>query len=152
EGETAENAWSRALEASAQEDAAFAAAGRVLEAAYSLDPRRADVKSLLADVTFERALAAERDGRTDLLADLVGRLEGYDEARSRRARLQAPATLTIDTKPPGAEVFVEQVGAAARRSLGRTPLSAFTLDPASYVLVFHASGRVPVRFPILVAR
>src|SRR5262249_39299158 len=36
--------------------------------------------------------------------------------------------------------------------LGRTPLGHLTIEPGSYLLVFEAPRRAPVRLPVLVAR
>jgi formylglycine-generating enzyme required for sulfatase activity len=73
--------------------------------------------------------------------------------------LTAPATVAINTSPPGARVRLEQyTDVDGRRQLspgedlGVTPLPERSLGPGSYRLTFERDGRAPVRYPLLLRR
>jgi formylglycine-generating enzyme required for sulfatase activity len=156
--QAAEEVWARALDLGLAADAEYSHASRALEGALSLDPARAAVRGLLADVTYERATLAQRSGRVALRDEVLERLSLHDASGDRRRRFDAPARLTVTISPP-AEVallrFEERGGhfeLEPARRLGTTPLADLTLEQGSWVLVFTGSGRATARLPVLVGR
>lgn len=158
--EEGESLWSQTLKKAGETEVLFGQASQAMEAALTIDPSRDDVRAMLADALFEGALAAERDRHTSRQNDLVQRMALYDVRGERQARWLAPARLTIDSAPAGAQVAIQQYldGDQKRRTLGRsqelgrTPLTALPLPAGSYLLTFTLLNRAPVRYPIMVQR
>jgi serine/threonine protein kinase/formylglycine-generating enzyme required for sulfatase activity len=154
-----EHVWGQAQERAAEADSALGRTAQVLEAALILDTGRTAVRDLLADVLFERALAAERFQRPSQRDDLLARMALYDEDGVRRRRWDEPAQLSIATRPEGAQVRVERyVADGKRRRLERasepftTPRTDLSLPRGSYLLTLRAEGRAEVRYPVLLGR
>jgi eukaryotic-like serine/threonine-protein kinase len=125
----------------------------LLEQALALDPGRREPRDALADALYDRALIAERDRRPAQFEELLARLEPVDAGGLRRARLDAPARLSIATDPPGAAVEIERYVRTAAGRLVAERIEASELLPAgSYRIVAAAPGRATVRLPILLAR
>jgi eukaryotic-like serine/threonine-protein kinase len=145
-----EAAWDGVEELAAREASAYRTANAHLESALSLDPARSSLRTLFADLTFERLLRAERDRHADLADELAGRLAAYDDGR-HRAALDAHARVELEVDPPGTEVWSERAG-APRRLLGQAPLPALMLPPGSLTLSFEAPRRLATRLPVLLSR
>jgi formylglycine-generating enzyme required for sulfatase activity len=137
-----EATWAQALLEQAEVERKYTRAARSLEAAMAQDSERDDVRDLLADTLFERALIARGPDQRD---ELLQRLAVYDRGGERMRRWNAPARLVVDGAP-GIDVAVE--GGA---SLGTTPVST-DLAAGSHVLVLSAPGRVQIRLPIFLRR
>jgi formylglycine-generating enzyme required for sulfatase activity len=154
-----ESRWSKARAAAADADVAWSRAGGHLEAALSLDGKRADVRRRMADVLLARALVAESQWRAAGVDEMLARLRLYDADGSRLHRFFAPGTLTLTSAPSGARATLVAWSrgsdgrrhAGAPRDLGTTPL-AVELAPGSYVLTVEAPGHTTVRLPFLLAR
>ena len=108
ERDKGEDVWKQALSLAAQADRIYARAGRALEAALILDSSRADVRSLLTDGLYERAVVAQRDNQPRQLDDLLQRMALYDTDGSHQKKWNAPGQVEIQTSPPGAKVKLEQ--------------------------------------------
>ncbi|UQA63512.1 SUMF1/EgtB/PvdO family nonheme iron enzyme [Polyangium aurulentum] len=154
-----ERLWARAQELAADIDGTYGRSSQVLEAALILDAGREDVRGLLADVLYERALVAERDHKPGHSSDLLARMALYDAEGERRGRWDENAHLTIASVPPGARVKVERyvVDKDRRRveplkDLAPAPASDIDLPRGSYLLTFEAEGRAVVRHPVLLGR
>lgn len=155
--EEGEAAYAQARKAEARARAAYAQAGRALEAAAVLDRGRA--RRPFAEVLFEQALLLSAGRRQDEAEDLIGRLAAYDDEGALRRQIAAPASLSVETTPPGAAVSLSPVvddggrrREGAAMALGRAPLSGVSLAPGSYVVVLSVPGRPIVRAPILLLR
>ncbi len=155
----AEDAWSRAVSLAQEVDASYRRASGALESALSLDPARASVRARFGDVTYERILLAERDHQPAQHDELLERLKAHDEGGARLRRLHAPASVAIDTSPPGATVALERFESRGGRlipslpqNLGVTPIAERVLEQGSGVLVFQAPGRAPARLPLVFVR
>ncbi|HEU4537361.1 MAG TPA: SUMF1/EgtB/PvdO family nonheme iron enzyme, partial [Polyangiaceae bacterium] len=126
--------------------------------AFAQDNKRADVGALLGHTLYDRAVAAEAEGRSAQEAELTERFALYDPTGELARRWTTPASLTITTTPPGARVVVERTAWRAKapppppRELGAAPLRALELERGSYVLTLRAPGRATVRYPALVGR
>jgi eukaryotic-like serine/threonine-protein kinase len=115
---------------------------------------------MLGEVLQKRAIVAERDHRPEQREDLLQRLALYDVTGEHRRRFDAPAHLTIETSPPGAEVTLERfaedeshkIALTESRALGPSPVAEIELARGSYVLVLSHPGRVTVRYPVLLSR
>jgi len=160
EREAGERSWSLALGVAGENERGFARANEWFEKALALDSGRRSVRSAFADFLYDRALLAEREGRSAQLGELLQRLQVYDDGGARMGRWNAPAHLEIATSPAGAEVLLEryQSDSDGRRPavlvgrLGQTPLAEVELAPGSYRLTLTAPGRAPVRYPVLLRR
>ena len=152
--------WSRAISATVEAERSYSRASQTFEAALTADGSNLSAKDLLADVLYERALIAERDRRPQQLDDLLQRMTLYDVGQSRLHRWNAPAVLSVQTKPTGARITIgkyehDQKGRrllTGIRDLGMSALSDVSLSPGSYLLTVVAPGHSEVRYPILLGR
>jgi formylglycine-generating enzyme required for sulfatase activity len=157
--EQGEGIWTKAGESAIETDKLYREADHALEAAVALGKSSSTAKSLLADVLYERALLAERDGKTDAREEFIARLALYDDG-TRQAKWTAPGTLEIDSLPAGAEVTIQQYKERDKENPVletvlpnlTTPIQHLQLPQGSYLLLFSAPERANVRFPILVRR
>jgi formylglycine-generating enzyme required for sulfatase activity len=153
-----EELWSQAVLLATRESEAFVAASTELGLALARDPLDPSARSRIADLTYRWVLAAERDHDAKLASNLTARLAQVDDDGSRRARLAAPAHLTVTTDPPGATIALVAIRLdsdgrrveEAERAIA--PGAALELAPGSYVLKASASGRYSTRYPVLLAR
>ncbi|MBK8257097.1 MAG: SUMF1/EgtB/PvdO family nonheme iron enzyme [Polyangiaceae bacterium] len=154
----AEQTWAQTLDGFRTADGAFSSAGQSLEAAFVLDPTRADVRESLAEVTLQRAVLAGWFHETDLRAELVDRLEIYDVAGDKLRALTAKPSLTVSTEPAGAalsvHVYTNDHGAYRLAPLGeystKAPVVVNLPSAGSYLLQFEHPGQTRVRYPILI--
>jgi formylglycine-generating enzyme required for sulfatase activity len=155
-----EAAWTEALALSAELDRTYGRASQSLESALTIDASRSDVRDLLGDALLDRALAAERDGRTAQRDDLLQRMALHDVSGERRRRWGAPAELVLESSPPGARVTIEPFVEDERqrrvlggaRGLGRAPITEPGIEPGSHLLTLSAENRVIVRYPVVLGR
>ncbi len=154
ERDKGEMLWAKALAAAKTADAGYQRGVQRLEAAVALTPRR-ELKDRIADafvgyIEMDGRSAAEREASLRQLAP-------YDEGGARARRLAAPASIRIETNPPGFTARLETYDALTHRStdavrqVGRTPVE-LNLDPGSYRLSFDETAtHVGFYYPILVA-
>jgi formylglycine-generating enzyme required for sulfatase activity len=155
----AEASWAQAQAQGARADATYGRIIQELETELPFDPGRRELRALLADALFERAVAAERPGKPPP-NEWLERLRLYDDDRTRWAHWQQPAQLSIASDPPGARVTLERYMtkpngrrmAEETRVLGVTPLADVTLPPGSYRLRFALAGRFPVQAALRLER
>jgi serine/threonine protein kinase/formylglycine-generating enzyme required for sulfatase activity len=158
--DAAEIVWASALAANDRLGPLFSEASRELETASMLAPSRADVRERFGDVIYARAAMAEEQRRTADRDELLARLPLYDLSGARAQRWSAPARLSLATTPPGATVHLARfaVDAAGHRrldggrALGASPLTDVVLERGSYLITLQASGRILVRYPIVLTR
>jgi formylglycine-generating enzyme required for sulfatase activity len=154
---SAEARWQSAQKEGATLDRLWTHAEQILERAIVLDGTRADVRRRLGEVLLARALMAERDHRVEQRDELAERLGIYGDAESQ-ARWLAPASLSIETEPPGATVTVQRFGVEEPRrlapvtTLSATPITDLHLAPGSYMLLIAVPGRPEVRYPLVLGR
>jgi formylglycine-generating enzyme required for sulfatase activity len=154
-----EGVWEKALHGARETGTLYEKAGQSLEAAVALGKGSATAKILLADVLYERALLAERDGKNETRDELLARLRLYDDG-SRRDRWTAPGRVDIEVEPPGAQVSVQLYRERESQnplleSLNlrlTTPVHDQELPQGSYLFVLTAPARARVNLPILVRR
>jgi serine/threonine protein kinase/formylglycine-generating enzyme required for sulfatase activity len=150
----AEDLWKEMFAREDEVDQKRRAVGSILDRALGLEPDDALARSLYADVTFARVLAAERLHDHALLAQLRARLGALDDG-SRASRLSAPARVRVDTDPPGASLVLSRYenDEAGHRVTGHDrPLETgvvHELAPGSYVTVATLAGRYETRLPVL---
>ncbi|MEZ4453585.1 MAG: SUMF1/EgtB/PvdO family nonheme iron enzyme [Nannocystaceae bacterium] len=160
DGERAEPLWTEARAHSRDALREYAAAAQALETAFSLDPERADLQTLVADVLLERVLLSDESGQSAITEEILPRLRLYDHDGTRMARWEAPATLRIETQPPGAKVTLERYRneadgrmiAVEPRALGVSPLVQPGIEGGSYRLSFELEGRTDVVYPVVLER
>jgi eukaryotic-like serine/threonine-protein kinase len=149
-----EELWASSLERTAAAERDLAEAGRGFESAFAQDPSRADVRSLLGQTLYERALLAEASGEARQATELAQRFVLYDPNGELARRWDAPALVSL-SGTPGARARLERADAQpppAPRDLGALPIAATQLERGSYVLTLSAPGRATVRYPLLVTR
>jgi serine/threonine protein kinase/formylglycine-generating enzyme required for sulfatase activity len=158
--EKGEEVWASALALASATQQSHGKASQALETALMLDRTRGDVRGLLGDVLYERAILAERDRDPGQMEEFLRRLELYDEGGERRRAWSAPAKLAIDTTDVRAVVSLDQFrddgdGNRQRvhlRDLGYTPVAEFELPAGSYLLMMTAPEYETVRYPLVLAR
>lgn len=155
-----EKLWDDAKARSAEADSHSRAASAELEAAIALDGDRVDMHERLASLLYRRAIAAERDHQSALRDELVQRMKVHDVTGEWVAKLDAMASIDVETDPPSASVVVERYtlpsdGRAMlgeRRELGDSPVRGLELPAGSYLFTLSAPGRVDVRYPVFLQR
>lgn len=161
----AERLWATSREQEERAEAAYVHASQILESAVTLEQGRGAARALLAEVTLERILLAERrpgPARPGELAELAERLALHDRDGSRRRRLDAPARLRVRASPTPAAVEVRRYETgddvflprevAAYPAPSRGQELALELPAGSYLLVLRAPGHPPLRLPVLLRR
>ncbi|HYU16781.1 MAG TPA: SUMF1/EgtB/PvdO family nonheme iron enzyme, partial [Candidatus Acidoferrum sp.] len=149
--------WRTVLATTSAAHDGFRAAARELEAALLIDARRADVRALMARVLFEDALLAEEDGDRSATAELLKRLEAYDDG-SLLAEWRRPATLAVDA--PGAvgidvRPYVERDGhleLGTRVASGTGHALVTSLPAGSYRVDLRGRDGLVVPSPVLLGR
>ncbi|WP_437280289.1 protein kinase [Sorangium sp. So ce375] len=158
QSEPAEQAWEQARRRGAAVERSYADASGRLELVVLQDGDRRDARDLLADALCERAALADQDGRIVERDELVRQIRLHE--RRREGCWDAPAQVSIETSPPGAEVSLERaVLDGARRDapgggerMGAAPIADRRIAPGSVVFTFAAPGRARVRLPMVLGR
>jgi eukaryotic-like serine/threonine-protein kinase len=140
-----ERVWRQARDQAGAAETAYRRATFHVERAFAKDPTRGDVRDLIGDISFDRALLAERVHDLHQRDDQIARLVLYDADGSRRGRWTTPARVLINA-PAGATVTVEPGGHRASGTV------ALALSQGSYVATVAAPGRVPTRAPFFADR
>ncbi|MDC0713173.1 SUMF1/EgtB/PvdO family nonheme iron enzyme [Stigmatella sp. ncwal1] len=149
-GEDAEGLWARAREEDQAADSGYARATSALEAVWSVEPNRDEVRALLADLLAERVSLASRESRWEQREELMARLATHDASGERRRRLEASALLSVRTQPPGGRVrLLAQEEEEADQELGVAPLEHVKLPAGSHLLRVEAPSRADVRVSLL---
>jgi formylglycine-generating enzyme required for sulfatase activity len=159
DNDAAETVWSQVLEKRTQVLALYRTATEAAERALLLDGSRSDARGAYAEILFERAVLAEREGLREQQMDLVSRLRLYDPDGVLQGRLEAPARLDVVSDPPGATVTLRRYEPRNERlvlgeptTLGTTPLRGLAIPPGSVMLELRAEGRPPVLAPVWLRR
>ncbi len=149
--------WKDVRAAEGTVNAAFGRAARAAESALALDPQRRDVRTVLADVLFDRAMAADEQHLDSERDELLARLALYDDGGERRARWGAPALVSFSSEPPSTMTLERYV----REPDGKRSPQPFAapagwqdapLSPGSYRMNLRVAGRPPVFYPFSVSR
>ncbi|WXH28694.1 Serine/threonine-protein kinase PknD [Myxococcus stipitatus] len=151
--EAAETLWSQVLEEEQAVETLSLRAQAALETAWGLDPGSPRVNGPLADLLVERVERADRQRNTELRTQLLARLATYDISGVRQHKLQSPARVSLTTSPANTRVWLLNATPGhteeKARDLGLTPLRDVELPTGSHLFLLEASGRVPVRVPVL---
>ncbi|WP_437837347.1 nSTAND1 domain-containing NTPase [Sorangium sp. So ce1153] len=151
QSELAEPAWEQARRRGATVERAYAEVSGHLELIVLQDGYRQDAREMFVDALCERAALADQDGRVAERDELVRQLRLHE--RRSDGCWEAPARLSIETSPPGAEVSMERVelDAAPREAerLGATPIVARRIASGSVIFTLSAPGRARVRLPLV---
>ena len=148
------------LEQMEQERAQFANEAEAhLLGALRLAPDNALAKQTLADMYWERLLAASATRQKAHAARYAELLRIYDEEGRYAARLKGDGTLEVQTTPPGASVtlytYVEErplLVARGERVLGESPVASFHLPMGSYLLIIKKEGFADTPCPVRIDR
>jgi formylglycine-generating enzyme required for sulfatase activity len=160
-----EQAWDEVEQLAAQEASRFRAASSAYETALSIDPSRASLRTSFAELLYERLLRAEGDRDRDLVEELAGRLDAYDDGHVSaryRAELAADAHVELEV-PAGTIVSIERAprvtdpsgpASGPDRPPAREPVTAtkLALRPGHVVFTFEAPGHASARLPVLLER
>ncbi len=161
--DAAERRWAETLVLRELAEKEYARASRELERSLDRDRGHEDTRRLMAEVTYERVLLAERflqwREREERAQRLVELTDTSSESMEWLQRLQAPAEIELVTEPPGANVTIERYvdaqGVKNREpvpeasALGPTPIHKVRLPEGSYHLRFTHPDRAPVDLPLL---
>ncbi len=121
-------------------------------------PGLPEARRLLADVYRERAEDAERIGDRKGAREYRSLLAEHDDGR-HADYLRSDTLVTVETRPPGANVTIYQIRPHARRLVARryaqtgpTPLRGLRLPVGRYLLEINKPGYEQVRYPIELRR
>ena len=148
----------RGAEAERESGRALAEAIELYTKALGYDAECVEAHRGLAELYWGRARHAEAERRPAVQVYFEALVTDHDQGKYA-ALLQAEASVSIATNPPGANVVIYRYAerdrilvAGGERYLGRTPIEEVRLDPGSYLLVLKAAGYPDVRYPVLLAR
>jgi formylglycine-generating enzyme required for sulfatase activity len=161
--DAAERRWSEALALRDQAHGAYARASQGLEKALDRERGHVGAHRLIAEISYEGVLLAERfhqqRERDEWARHLARVADTTKEGAEWQRRLLAPAELELVTEPPGARVEIDrytEVGGVRRRepvlggdAMGPTPLARVLLPEGSYLLHVTRPGHAPVDLPLL---
>ncbi len=139
-----ERAWQEMQARTAEARAGLAQAAAHLERALLRDPARDDVRALYADVLLDRALLAFDEGNSAEASELTARLALYDATGTRRARLDAPASLTVTVVPSSARLELARPDGSDRRLL-ETAGAPTQLPAGAWMVTAVVPGHVETR-------
>ncbi|HUH06094.1 MAG TPA: SUMF1/EgtB/PvdO family nonheme iron enzyme, partial [Kofleriaceae bacterium] len=153
-----EQLWAEVSPAEQVMQRAYVRASQAYETALRLASRSA-IRDQLAEILFERAVLAERNGERAARDELLQRLGVYDEG-DRQRRWIAPAQVVVRSDVAGTSLRLDRYLDAQDGTLARVTLQTWqsvpdaplALEPGSYVLVATAGGRAQVAHPLRVAR
>lgn len=151
--------WAKALEVGTEANELLLKSEYALTAALAIDSSRSDARELLSDILYDMALFFERTYQKQKLSDTMARLQVYDSAGLRVAKLTEPASVNLLIEPSGTEVEVghyvfdkyQKLNLSNTRKVGATPVLSLSLPAASYLMTFRANGHEEVRYPLLVS-
>ena len=157
-----EERWASSLSTYERAGAELRAAEQSLQGALEREARRHQTRRLLRDLTSGELELEECFHPQGAKAEAVRRLlQRFDDEDWRRQVL-APAELQVITAPAGARVelerYVEADGALRLEPvpgigpIPPAPVERLVVPPGSYRLRATLEGRVPVVFPVLLAR
>ena len=157
-----EDRWASALSAYEQAGTELRAAEQLLQRALEHEARRPVTHQALRDASYAQLELEECFHPQGARAESVRRLlQRYTDEEWQR-RVTAPADLRVVTRPAGARVEIERyvdVNGGLRLqpvteagAVSPTPADPIALPPGSYRLRLVKQGRVPVVFPVLLAR
>ncbi|HEX8704340.1 MAG TPA: SUMF1/EgtB/PvdO family nonheme iron enzyme [Myxococcaceae bacterium] len=155
-----DQAWAHAKAERAKVHHDFDAVGAQIEHALLLAPDRRDVRALLVDYLYERALLAEQEGEVASLPTLLQRLEIYDEDGRRWRQWNEPGHLSVVVGVAGARLELRTLSRDAR---GRAVVGELvqpvpqswaevSLKPGTYWLTAEAPGHEPATLPLRLTR
>ena len=155
--DAAESTWAAALALEQTADSAYAAATAALDLALQLEPERAGLRKVLADVLLEQFEESERRLRRPP-PGLRERLLAFDADGRIRNQLDAPGKVAFDVRPNPEALRLERYEMVdgllrPRPVTTATPLGALSevaLPAGSYRMVAIADGGSPVYYPFLV--
>jgi formylglycine-generating enzyme required for sulfatase activity len=155
-----DKAWAKAKAERTRVRTDFDEVGGQIEHALLLAPDRRDVRALLVDYLYERALLLEQEGDVTSLPTILQRLEIYDEEGLRWRQWNAPAYLTVEVGVAGAQLELRTL---SRDTNGRAVVGALVqpvphtwkdveLKPGNYWLTAQAPGHEPATLPLRLTR
>jgi len=160
---SAEESWGQALDEFKQAEAAISQAERALEDVLDRVHDHPEALELLLELTHERITLAEQFHRTELQAQLTDHFERLSsKVPAWRERLVSPATLELETVPPGARVeltrYVEVQGLRREEPVpGHEPFFTsaavrLSLPAGAYHLRLTREGHAAVDLPLMLER
>jgi eukaryotic-like serine/threonine-protein kinase len=133
---------------------------QAVEQALGLDSTNVATRAFMLEALYDNAIALDHAGDHEAAAVLFERLRIYDTDGQAQARWVAPADVSVESGPSGANVRIEQYILKDRGSpLTPEPLSIHAVTPASvrlppgsYRLTLESAGHTPVLIPLVVER
>src|SRR5690606_26876780 len=123
------------------------------------DPARAVARRRYGELLFERAVVAERERQRDTVAELLARMALYDDDGALARRWRGPATVTLESDPPGARVTAVRYVARGEHLVtepldpgAATPIVGLEVPAGSLRFTVAAPGRATVELPVALGR
>ncbi|MCP4678156.1 MAG: SUMF1/EgtB/PvdO family nonheme iron enzyme [Deltaproteobacteria bacterium] len=159
EKKEAEVVWEKYLSRTSSLGPFYGQVSQHLETALLMDRERTDVLELFADVLFERAEFAEKQGRKKEVNEHLQRLKLYDVEGRRMTRWNARAKVSIVVSLGDAKIELHRYirNEQDRYTEKTVPIqnpshSEIELQQGAYILFAKADGRVPIRLTFLLSR
>ncbi len=135
-------------------------ASQQLETALALDSERADVRRALAELLYQRVRFSDEQGESELVPDLLARLELHDTSGRWMSLWESPGRLRVMTHPAADSVRVAKYEEAANGEFSLSesaPLAmgadgSVELPRGSYLLMMAKEGYDEVLYPVLIGR
>lgn len=151
--------WRTAQSAAAELDRTYSQACQSIEAALGEESSGTDLRAVLADLLFERAILAEWDSQDRLRQELVERMALYDLQHTRAERWQSQGSLVVHSSAP---IKVEAIRYifepdTTYRAMPAKPLGTASQDPSQlapglYDIVASAPGFESQHSAVLIQR
>jgi formylglycine-generating enzyme required for sulfatase activity len=147
--------WRKAVQARELAEGSLGRAVQRIESALVLDPTSTELRSEIAGAIVAQIDLARRSHRSDLAAQLLERLSGWDRGGVRSSAFRQPATVAIQVDASPVFLTLEEYERQGRRLVPKQrrqdtlrPGEQLTLTPGSYRLTLEAPDRVAVRVPV----
>ena len=155
----AETLWKSYMQTAKQTNTTYEKALEQMETALLTDQNRLDTRDLFANLIFESAIVAEKQGNLTRKESLVRRLRLYDTKNIFRHKLNEGGMVSFSITPSEAEIRIFRYTADNYGRLTPKPLDGpistskeFSLEQGSYLAIVQCSKYQTIRYPFLVQR
>jgi len=152
--EEAEGEWQKAAHNREVAESSLSRAAQRFESGLVLAPSSPELRAEIVEALYQRVDLARRSGRSQLAAEVLERLAGWDPENTRARDFSRSMSLTVDADGGPTRFVLEEYQRQGKRLVPLTRQRAtvegrleLTLNPGSYRLLLDAPERVEVRLP-----
>ena len=151
----AESEWQKAAFSREVAEASLSRAAQRFESGLIVAPASRELRAEIVEALYKRIELARRGGRSQLAAELLERLAGWDPGEARTKDFRRPMRLTVETDARPTRFVLEEYQHQGKRLVPTERRRGsfegevqFTLAPGSYRLLLDAPDRVGVRLAL----